>query len=244
MTAFGIRRGRLPALGSVAVLMLAAVLVVPSADAATTRALTITSSSSGAPAAWKAFDGNPPKTFDIDGDGRQEILAQNNDDNLYIFHSGTGKLLATLKSNYPSGWGARTFNGPEAYRQDGVTHVVQMNSAAVLTSWRFDAGASSSTSFKFVKEWERRQTDCFGGPGSDSKPVLADLDKDGRVEILVSTEETGIYAIRNTGSLYWKKCIGGGNGEPRTGDLNLDGFLDVVFGSDGGVVTAMNGRTG
>ncbi|HJQ93274.1 MAG TPA: VCBS repeat-containing protein, partial [Candidatus Thermoplasmatota archaeon] len=130
------------------------------------------------------------------------------------------------------------------YRQDGVTHVVQVNSAAVLTSWRFDAGASSSTSFKFVKEWERRQTDCFGGPGSDSKPVLADLDKDGRPEILVSTEESGIYAIRNTGSLYWKKCIGGGNGEPRTGDLNLDGFLDVVFGSDGGVVTAMNGRTG
>ncbi|HUR25464.1 MAG TPA: VCBS repeat-containing protein [Candidatus Thermoplasmatota archaeon] len=243
-----IARSRVPpglaTFAAIAILAGSAMLVaVPTAEAATTRALAITASSSGA-AAWKTFDGNPPKTFDIDGDGRQEILAQNDNNNLYIFHSGTGKLLATLKSTYPSGWGARTFNGPEAYRQDGVTHVVQMNSAAYLTSWRFNAAASTSTSFVFVKEWERRQTDCFSGPGADSKPVLADLDKDGKLEILVSTEESGIYAIRNTGALYWKKCIGGGNGEPRYGDINVDGFLDVVFASDGGVVTAANGRTG
>ncbi|MHB1262094.1 MAG: FG-GAP repeat domain-containing protein, partial [Thermoplasmatota archaeon] len=232
----------LAAVAALAIMASAILVAMPTAEAATTRSLAITSASSGSPTTFKAFDGNPPKTFDIDGDGRQEILAQNDNDNLYVFHSGTGKLLATLKSTYPAGWGARTLNGPEAYSQDGVSHIVQMNSAAYLTSWRFDAAASTATSFVFVKEWERRQTDCFAGPGSDSKPVLADLDRDGKLEILVSTEESGIYALRNTGQLYWKKCIGGGNGEPRSVDLNLDGWLDVVFASDGGVVTAMQGR--
>jgi hypothetical protein len=220
----------------------AAVLVATPAEAATTRDLTITASTAGT-AAWKAFDGNPPKTFDIDGDGREEILAQNDDQILYIFHSGNGNLLAKLKSTFPSGWGARTMNGPEAYRQDGVTHIVQVNSAAYVTSWRFDSGASTSSNFVFVKEWERRLTDCFSGPGSDSKPVLADLDRDGKMEILVSTEEIGVYALRGlTGAVYWKKCIGGGNGEPRTADFNLDGWLDVVFASDAGQVTVMQGR--
>jgi hypothetical protein len=242
------RRGVVPrGFAGLATLLLAGaavLIVVPTAEAATTRDLAITASSAGV-AAWKTFDGNPPKTFDIDGDGRQEILAQNDNHNLYIFHSGTGKLLATLKSTYPSGWGARTFNGPEAYRQDGVTHVVQVNSAAYVTSWRFDAGASTSTNFVFVKEWERRMTNCYSGPGSDSKPVLVDLDKDGKLEILVSTEEIGIYALRaTTGAVYWKKCIGGGNGEPRSADFNLDGWPDVVFASDAGQVTVMQGRPG
>ncbi|HJQ93925.1 MAG TPA: VCBS repeat-containing protein [Candidatus Thermoplasmatota archaeon] len=241
-----LRAGQAPrrkAAFSFLLLAAAAVLVaVPTAEAAPTRSLAITWSSAGAPAAWKTFDGNPPKTFDIDGDGREEILAQNDNHNLYVFDSTTGKLLATLKSTYPSGWGARTFNGPEAYREANVTHVVQMNSAAYLTSWRFDPAASNATKFVFVKEWERRQKDCYSGAGSDSKPVLADLDRDGKMDIVVTTEESGVYAIRGNGSLYWKKCISGGNGEARPVDLNLDGFLDVVFASDGGVVTAMQGR--
>jgi hypothetical protein len=225
-----------------ALLALAAVLLVASGALAATRVLTITTGSAHPATAFKTFDGNPPKTFDIDGDGDEEILAQNDNNVLYVFDSRTGGLLAQLKSTYPTGWGARTFNGPEAYRDGGVTHVVQENSAAYVTSWRFDPAASNATRFAFVKEWERRMSDCFSGAGADSKPVLADLDRDGHLEILASTEESGIYALKADGSLYWKKCIGGGNGEPRPVDLNGDGWLDVVFASDGGIVTALPGR--
>jgi hypothetical protein len=223
-------------------LAVASVLLVSSGALAATRTLAITTASAGPEVPFKGFDGNPPKSFDVDGDGDQEILAQNDNHYLYVFDSKSGALLAQLKATIPAGWTARTFNGPEAYREGGVTRIVQHSSAAVLTSWRYDPGASTPTSFKFVKEWERRLSDCFSGPGADSKPVLADLDRDGRMEILASTEESGIYALRTDGSLYWKKCIGGGNGEPRAADLNLDGWLDVVFASDGGVVTAMAGR--
>ena len=84
----------------------------------------------------------------------------------------------------------------------------------------------------------------FSNPGADSKPVLADLDKDGRLEIIAATEEYGIFALRDNGALYWKNCMGGGNAEPNVADLNSDGWPDVVFGSDGGVVTAVNGQSG
>jgi hypothetical protein len=221
---------------------LATLLLAASGALAATRVLAITTASAHPATAFKTFDGNPAKTFDLDGDGDLEVLAQNDNDVLYVFDGATGRILAELKSTYPAGWGARTFNGPEAYRDGGVTHVVQENSAAVVTSWRLDAAASNATHLAFAKEWERRLNDCFSGAGADSKPVLADLDRDGRPEILGGTEESGVYALRADGSLYWKKCISGGNGEPRAVDLDLDGWLDVVHASDNGIVTAMRGR--
>jgi len=228
-----------------AVALAAALLAIPSVQAATTRVLTITGGSAHPAHAFQTFDSDPPRLFDINGDGRPEIIAANDNQYWYVFDDQTGAMLSELTTTFPAGWGARTFNGPEAYRDGGVTHVVIQNSAAEVTSFRYDPAASTATHFAFVKEWERRLTDCFSNPGSDSKPVLVDLDKDGHYEVLASTEEVGVYALRgDTGAVYWKACIGGGNAEAESGDLNLDGWPDVVFGSDGGIVTALNGRTG
>lgn len=222
------------------------VTIAPTSTAATTRVFSITDGTVNNTVPFQTFDGNPPKLFDIDGDGDLEIIAQNDNQYVYIFDSRNGKMLAEFKTKFPAGWGARSFNGPEVaiMSQGGSTRVIVANSAAYITSYRFDAAGSTSTSFRLVKEWERRLTDCYAGSAMDSKPVLADLDKDGRFEILASTENLGVYALRDDGRIYWKTCIGGGNAEPTVGDLNQDSWPDVVFGSDAGVVTAMNGRTG
>jgi hypothetical protein len=234
--------------GPVAVVLAAALLLLslPDTQAATTQALQIDTASAQPLVPFRAFDGNPPKLFDINGDGRQEIIAQNDNQYAYVFDSGTGAILAQLKTTFPSGWGARSFNGPEAalFDGNGTVRVVLQNSAAMVTMYRFDPAAGDSRHFAFVKEWERRLSDCYSNPGSDSKPVLVDLDRDGRFEILASTEESGLYALRQDGSLLWKKCIGGGNADMVAGDMDGDGYPEVVFGSDGGVVTSMNGRTG
>ncbi len=232
-----------------AVLVFPLVLVTMSGGAeaaATTKTLTISTATARPIVAFENFDGNPPKLFDINGDGQMEIIAQNDNQYVYVFDSKTGAILAQVKTNFPAGWGARSFNGPEAavFSSDGTVKIILQNSAAVVSSWRYDPGQSTATNFKFVKEWERRPTECFTNPGADSKPVLADLDKDGKYEILISTEESGLYALRQDGQLYWKKCIGGGNAEMVVGDLNQDSWPDVVYASDGGVVTAMQGRTG
>lgn len=221
--------------------------MAPSAGAATTsRTLVISTATSHPQVAFSGFDGNPPKLFDVDRDGHMEIIAQNDNQWTYVFDSQTGEILSQLRTTLPGGWGARSFNGPEMaiFDSSGTVRLIVMNSAAQVTSFRFDKPASTSHHFAFVKEWELRLTDCYSNPGSDSKPVLADLDKDGRYEIVVSTEESGLYALRETGQVYWRNCLGGGNAEPTVGDINLDGWPDVVFGSDGGVVSALNGRNG
>ncbi|HUR63716.1 MAG TPA: hypothetical protein VM241_04460 [Candidatus Thermoplasmatota archaeon] len=222
------------------------VALAGTASAAPVRTLQIDTASAQPLVPFKGFDGNPPKLFDINRDGRQEIIAQNDNQYAYVFDSATGAILAQLKTTFPAGWGARSFNGPEAATFDsaGTVRVVLQNSAAVVTMYRFDPAGGDPAHWSFVKEWERRLTDCYGNPGSDSKPVLVDLDRDGRFEVLASTEESGLYALRDDGSVLWKKCIGGGNAEMVAGDMDGDGYPEVMFGSDGGVVTSINGRTG
>lgn len=238
---------KLPALAAAFALVLVGLIVVPRADAATTtKALEVWTSTASPQVPFMNFDGNPPKLFDIDGDGQLEIIAQNDNRWVYVFDSRTGEILFETTTEYPPGWGARSFNGPEVAitTQDGVTRMVLANSAAFVTSLRYDPAASNPGHMGFVKEWSKRANQCFGGAGMDAKPVLADLDKDGRMEILAATEEFGLIAFRGDGSLYWKNCLGGGNAEPGIADLNLDGWPDVVHVSDGGVVAALNGRTG
>lgn len=242
-----VRRGWLPAVVTALLLAPAAALMAAEgADAATSRTLAITSATAHPTVPFGAFDGQAPKVFDVDGDGDQEIIAQNDNQWVYVFDARTGGLLAEMKTTFPAGWGARSMNAPEVaiVSGDGKVHVIVANSAATITSYTYDKAGSTSSKYKFNKDWERRLTDCFSNPGMDSKPVLADLDKDGRLDIIAATEELGVFALRDNGALLWKKCIGGGNAEPSVGDLNQDSWPDVVFGSDGGIVTAMNGRTG
>src|ERR1041385_3961575 len=219
---------------------------VPAADAATVRKLAITTASAHPTASFAAFDGNPAKVYDIDGDGVQEIIAQNDNQWVYVFDSKSGARLYQVRTTLPSGWGARAFNGPEVAltNEGGAVRMVVQNSAAYVTSFRFDPNGSTHTHFAFVKEWERRLNDCFSNPGSDSKPVLADLDKDGRLDIVAATEENGVYALRGNGQLLWKNCMGGGNAEPTVGDLNHAGRTHLVLRSDSGIVSALNGQTG
>jgi hypothetical protein len=234
------------AVAALLVLPLTLVALAGGVEAATSRTLTISTATAHPDVAFQGFDGNPPKLFDFNRDGRLEIVAQNDNQWVYVFDSQNGAILAQVKTTLPAGWGARSFNGPEVALFDnaGTVRMIVQNSAAYVTSFRLDPAASTATHLALVKEWERHLDDCHTSPGSDSKPVLADLDKDGHYEIVASTEENGLYALRENGQLYWKNCLGGGNAEPTVADLNLDGWPDVVFGSDGGVVSALNGRTG
>jgi hypothetical protein len=202
--------------------------------------------STGLPEWTPPFD-STPKAIDIDGDGRSEIVALGNDSKVYVFDSGSGKALAVLPTTLVPGWFIDHILNPV---EAGVlvpgepVSLVVANTMAYVTVFRFTPATSSSTEFTFEKVWERRLTQCNPQPSMDSKPVLADLDSDGSLEILLQTEEVGLFALRADGTSLWRQCWGGGNADPVAEDLDGDGKPEAIFASDAGYLSVLDGAKG
>jgi hypothetical protein len=87
-------------------------------------------------------------------------------------------------------------------------------------------------------------------------PALADLDDDGKLEIVVALFDGTIRAYRENGTPYWVYDYAQGRvlfgSEPIIGDVSGDGVLDVLFGTYSPDASAnanvgligLNGRTG
>lgn len=76
--------------------------------------------------------------------------------------------------------------------------------------------------------------------GTDAAPTLADLDGDGLLDLLVGAADGITYAFKNTGSASaptwtaqasWNVADIGDNAAPTLGDLDGDGYLDLLIGS-------------
>ena len=103
-----------------------------------------------------------------------------------------------------------------------------------------------------------------GGPVDLSSPTVADLDGDGKLEIIVGGRGVNtdgspscdgwVYAYRSNGTLYWQTRVQAPvNASPTVADLNGDGKPEVLVGLGGiatsspcwnGGVVALNGQTG
>jgi outer membrane protein assembly factor BamB len=193
------------------------------------------------------FDATPVATFDFDGDGVKEVVAHSNDTHVYVFSAKTGRVLADLTTSYPPAWHIeRILNGVAAgkLQPNDPGSVVVGNHAAYVAVFQYVPAQSSADHFTFKKMWERRLTDYHASPAMDANPVLADLDGDGALEIVAQTEEQGLYALRADGKTMWSLSWGGGNAAPLVADLDGDKQPEVVFGSDGGRLSVLNGKTG
>jgi hypothetical protein len=103
-----------------------------------------------------------------------------------------------------------------------------------------------------------------GAPVDLSSPTTADLDGDGKLEIIVGGRGVNldgslacdgwVYAYKSTGALYWQTRVRAPvNASPTVADLNKDGKPEVIVGLGGvatgstcwnGGVVALNGQTG
>lgn len=196
---------------------------------------------------WPGFFQAGIVDYDIDGDGVKEIIAHSGDRKVYVFDSQTGHALAVLKTHYPPAWYVQQVtNAPSVgvLEPGDPPSIVIGNHASYVSAWRFMPDESTSKRFVFDKTWEVRTDRCYRSPGMDARPVLGDLTGDGRMEILVQTEEMGLFALGSDGSTLWSQCWSGGNGAPVIVDMDGDGDLDTVWASDSGFLSVLEGATG
>ena len=92
----------------------------------------------------------------------------------------------------------------------------------------------------FYVEWSFQANFCIS-----SNPVIADVNNDGRNEVLVSSCDGNFYVVNGSnGKILWKIYTGGRHATPAVGDVNGDGIPDVVVGGEEGNLYVLRGTDG
>ena len=79
-----------------------------------------------------------------------------------------------------------------------------------------------------------------------SPPCLGDLDNDGKIEVVIGSNDSCVYALNGeNGSYRWSYQTGGAIfSAPCLGEIDQDSLLEVVVGSADGKIYALNGENG
>jgi outer membrane protein assembly factor BamB len=220
----------------------------------------ITTGSSDPFLSFEAFDAVTIATFDLDGDGTKEIIAQNDNNNLYVFNGRTGELLWELVTEHPREWEARTIAGPSVgdVTGNGLVDIVVTNSAGWLTVFEVQPAEDPEDKFHVEMLWEKwmdpreQEPDYLrnhpwaefeGHPGLDGSAYLADASGDGRDEIFLQLDDMpGLFALNGDGEVIWYANWTEGNSNPVAADLTGDGVIEVMYPSDGGQIVLINGK--
>ena len=175
---------------------------------------------------------------DIDGDGKPEVVfgTYYNDEHVYALNGEDGSLLWKFKSE---GGPVDTSILLHDLTGDGQPEVVFGDSAYGTL---FCLKGDGEVLWKFA-----------GQSGTDSPPAAADLDGDGKIEVVYGTmKKSGKDGFVNvldgaTGNPIWSVEIPGHiQSEPGLADLNGDTVLDVLVANwmGDGKLRALNGKDG
>ena len=84
------------------------------------------------------------------------------------------------------------------------------------------------------------------GSSISSSPALGDINGDGKLEVVIGSNNSKVYALNGEdGSLLWSYTTGDEiHSSPALGDIDGDGKLEVVVGSNDRKVYALNGEDG
>jgi outer membrane protein assembly factor BamB len=160
-----------------------------------------------------------PMAVDLDGDGDEEILTAAYQS--IIAMDGTGEELWRFDTH------ARFSTCPAVYeRMDGPPLIYAGDNGGLFTCL--------NSSGKIV--WQAKI-----GPVFCSSPALADLNKDGKMEVIQGDKSGAVNVLDAiTGNLLWKKTLEGECTSPAVGDLDGDGVREIVIATGAGEVFALN----
>ncbi|MBS3778253.1 MAG: PQQ-binding-like beta-propeller repeat protein, partial [Candidatus Thermoplasmatota archaeon] len=136
-----------------------------------------------------------------------------NDNNMYSFNAETGEKEWEYQTNGPIQSTAAIAEHIYFGSEDGNIYCINTNGNL---QWTYTTQASIISS-----------------------PAIADIDNDGKNEIIIGSRDGNLYCIEN-GELDWKYQVGHNiDTSPAITDINADGYAEIIFGSDNGDIIAV-----
>ncbi len=174
-----------------------------------------------------------PLCLDVDGDGRQEVVQASSD--LMSDYYGTINLWREDGSSLPHWPVQLDYATPTSL---AVGDINGDGRYEVVAACEYDGEVYAydiATGTLLPGQWPAEVGGYYGYVVAG--PVLADLDGDGKSEILValdleSTDTDGLIALRGDGTTLWHRRYEAA-GPISVGDLNKDGKLEIALGGYG-----------
>ncbi len=191
------------------------------------------------------YNFSTPAIADIDGDGRREV----------VFAAENGRIHA-LRSDgtAPAGWsvflgstGAHIFGSPAVGNLDGNAD----NEIDIVIPVEKDSGADSIYVLRAngQKKPGWPQPAAVGGMNLAPSPALADMNNDGKLDVVHAGTDGKLYVYNGNGTplvplngvRFSTLAIYATESSPVVADIDGDGLNDIVIGDELGYLTAISG---
>ena len=161
-----------------------------------------------------------PMVVDLDGDGDAEILTAAYESIIVV--DGTGEELWRFDTR------GRYSTCPAILEREGQSPLIYAGDNKGMFTC-LDGGG------RVVWQKDMGSIFCSG-------PALADLDKDGGVEV-IQGDQAGLVSALDalTGEVVWERQLEGECASPAVGDLDRDGNLEIVMTTGAGKLVALEG---
>jgi thermitase len=166
-----------------------------------------------------------PTIFDINNDGQNELIILTNGW-VHVLNSSGFDISGWPKS--VGGWVSFYTPAIADLNNDGLYEIIAVSSDGYGSTGSFSVNVWNCTG-NLIPGWHWP----LNFNNRVVSPVIADIDNDGKLNVILSDFNGWIYNYDNTGTLIWKQMISTGGIDNRlnntaAGDLNNDGKLELI----------------